>query len=120
MLVDMRETLLKHYSLLREIDSLVLTRIDLSINIISITIHSIEVSKFWCRQLVLRFNIRRTIDLHIKLNLAILLRTIKLINRDSISILSLSIQVDYKSIRNQTEAWNYLKDFRLSSSLQID
>ena len=41
-----RETLLKHYSLLRGIDKLVLlTRIDLSVNIINIIIYSIEASK---------------------------------------------------------------------------
>ena len=47
-LVDIRE-LLKRYSLFREIDSLVLTRIDLSINIINIIIHLIEINKRYCR-----------------------------------------------------------------------
>ena len=42
MLIDIRETLLKRYSLLREIDNLVLTRIDLLINTINITIHLID------------------------------------------------------------------------------
>ena len=41
-LVDIREILLKRYFLLREIDNLVLTRIDLSINIISIIIYLID------------------------------------------------------------------------------
>ena len=46
-LIDIRETLLKRYFLLREIDRLVLlTRIDLSINIINITIYLIEISKY--------------------------------------------------------------------------
>ena len=45
-LIDMRETLLERYFLLREIDRLVLcTRIDLSINIINTIIYSIEASK---------------------------------------------------------------------------
>ena len=35
----------KRYFLLREIDSLILTRIDLSINTISIIIHLIEINK---------------------------------------------------------------------------
>ena len=44
-LTDIKETLLKRYSLFREIDNLVLTRIDLLINIISIIIYLIEISK---------------------------------------------------------------------------
>ena len=45
-LADIRETLLKRYFLLREIDRLVLlTRIDLSINIINIIIYLIEINK---------------------------------------------------------------------------
>ena len=44
-LIDIREILLKRYSLFREINNLVFTRIDLSINIISITIYLIEVNK---------------------------------------------------------------------------
>ena len=47
-LVDIKE-LLKRYFLFREIDSLVLTRINLSINIINITIHLIEINKRYCR-----------------------------------------------------------------------
>ena len=97
-LAGMGETLLKRYSLLREIDNLVLTKIGLSISI-----------------LVLTLSTRRTIDLHINLNLVILLRIIKLINRDSISI-----QVDHKSVRYQTEAWNQLKDFKSSQGLSTD
>ena len=46
-LVDIKEILLKRYFLRREIDRLVLlTRIDLSINIINIIIYLIEVSKY--------------------------------------------------------------------------
>ena len=41
-LIDIRETLLKRYFLFREIDNLVLTRIDLSINIINIIIYLID------------------------------------------------------------------------------
>ena len=44
-LVDIREILLKRYFLFREINSLILTRIDLLINIINIIIHLIEISK---------------------------------------------------------------------------
>ena len=45
-LADIREILLKRYSLLRRIDRLILlTRIDLSINTINIIISSIEISK---------------------------------------------------------------------------
>ena len=47
-LVDIRKTLLKRYFLLREIDNLVLIKIDLSINIINITIlliYSIEINR---------------------------------------------------------------------------
>ena len=44
-LIDIREILLKRYFLLREIDRLVLlTKIDLSINIINIVIYLIEAS----------------------------------------------------------------------------
>ena len=46
-LIDIRETLLKRYSLLRRIDRLILfTRINLSINIINIIIYSIEINKY--------------------------------------------------------------------------
>ena len=106
MQADIREILLKRYFLLQKIDNLVLTRTGLLANMINTTIHPIEASKRWCRQLVLEPSIRRTIDLRINRNLVILLYTIKLINRDSISILSLSIQVDYRSFRYQTEARN--------------
>ena len=117
--VGIGETLLERYSLLRGIDRLVLlTRTGLSINMINIIIHSID--KRWCRQLVLGISIRRTIDLHINLNLVILLRTIKLINHDNISIFSLSIQVDYRSFRYQTETWDQLKGFKSPSGLQTD
>ena len=45
-LVDIKEILLKRYFLLREIDRLILlTRIDLSINIINIIIYLIEINK---------------------------------------------------------------------------
>ena len=45
-LIDIREILLKYYFLLREIDRLaLLTRIDLSINIINIIIYLIEINK---------------------------------------------------------------------------
>ena len=44
-LADIREILLKRYFLFREIDNLILTRIDLLINIINIIIHSIEINK---------------------------------------------------------------------------
>ena len=41
-LIDIKETLLKRYFLFREIDNLVLTRIDLLINIINIIIYLID------------------------------------------------------------------------------
>ena len=44
-LADIKEILLKRYFLLREIDSLVLTRIDLLINIVNTIIHLIKISK---------------------------------------------------------------------------
>ena len=44
-LVDIKEILLKRYFLFREIDNLVLTRIDLLINIINIIIYLIEINK---------------------------------------------------------------------------
>ena len=44
-LVDMKEILLKRYFLFREFDNLILTRIDLLVNIINTIIHLIEISK---------------------------------------------------------------------------
>ena len=44
-LINIREALLKRYFRFREINNLVLTRIDLLINIINIIIYLIEVNK---------------------------------------------------------------------------
>ena len=44
-LIDIREILLKRYSLFQEIDNLILMRINLLINIINIIIYLIEINK---------------------------------------------------------------------------